>query len=63
MPKTPGPVELLRKLRGHFAKEAENYETAKHKAGTVWERNVAEEFSKTAQRFVSEIDATLRDWA
>lgn len=63
MPKTPGPVELLRKCRAEFAKQAENFDIAKRKATTVWEANAAEEFGATAKRFVSEIDATLRDWA
>lgn len=62
MPKAVAPIDLLRKIRGHFAKEVENYEIAKRKAGSVWEHNVADEFSQTAKRFVSEIDATLRDW-
>jgi hypothetical protein len=56
-------MDMLRKCRAHFAKEAENYEIAMRKAGSIWERNVAEEFGATARKFVSEIDATLRDWA
>lgn len=63
MPKSQAPVDLLRKCRAHFAKEAENYDIAMRKAGTVWEHNVAKEFGASAKRFVSEIDATLRDWA
>lgn len=63
MAKSKEPIDLLRECRAHFAKEAENYDIAMRKAGTVWERNVAEEFSRVSKRFVSEIDATLRDWA
>lgn len=57
------PVEMLRLCRAEFAKQAENFDLARSKAGTVWERNVAEEFGASAKRFVSDIDATLRNWA
>jgi len=63
MPKATAPIDMLRKCRAEFAKQAENFETAKRAAGTVWERNAADEFGATTRRFVSDIDATLRDWA
>lgn len=54
---------MLKLCRAHFAEEAEKYEAAVRKAGTVWEANVAREFGGVARRFVSDIDATMRDWA
>jgi hypothetical protein len=63
MAKARAPIDMLRLCRAEFAKQAENFDVAKRKAGTVWEANAAEEFGATAKRFVSDIDATLRDWA
>lgn len=57
------PIDMLRRCRAHFALEAEKSETAARKAGTVWEANAAREFGTVARRFLSNIDATLRDWA
>lgn len=62
MGRVVAPIDMLRKCRGHFSKEAEGYRAAAIKAGTVWERNAAVEFGSTAEKFVSEIDATLRNW-
>lgn len=63
MPKARAPLDMLKLCRAHFAEEAEKYEAAVRKAGTVWEANVAREFGGVARRFVSDIDATMRDWA
>jgi hypothetical protein len=54
---------MLKLCRAEFAKQAESFDVAKQAAGTVWERNAAEEFGSTVHRMVSDIDATLRDWA
>lgn len=56
------PMDMLRACRGRFASEAEEFRKAAHIAGTVWERNVAAELGSTAEKFVNDIDATLRDW-
>lgn len=62
MVKGAAPIDMLRKCREHFSDEASKFEAAALTAGSEWERNVAREFGGTARRFVSEIDATLRDW-
>lgn len=63
MVKSAAPVDMLRKCRAHFVEEAEKFEAAARAAGTLWEVNVAKEFGAVHRRFVSDIDATLRDWA
>lgn len=62
MGKAVAPIDMLRKCRAHFVEEAEKFETAARAAGTVWEANVAKEFGTVHRRFISDIDATLRDW-
>jgi hypothetical protein len=57
------PIDMLRKCRGHFAKEAEAYRSTERIAGSVWEKKTAAEYAATNEKFVSDIDATLRDWA
>ena len=63
MPKARAPIDMLRLCRAEFASQAEKFETSARQAGTVWEANVAREFGSVARRYVSDIDATLRDWA
>jgi hypothetical protein len=61
--KASAPIDMLRRCRGHFAKEAEDFRATERIAGSVFEKRAAVEFASVAEKFVSEIDATLRDWA
>jgi hypothetical protein len=63
MPKATAPLDLLIKLRGYFAKEAEDFRGTERIAGSVFEKRAAAQFAETAEKFVSDIDATMRDWA
>lgn len=63
MSKALAPIDMLRRCRGHFAYEAEAYRKTEKIAGSVWEKKTAAELASTNEEFVSEIDATLRDWA
>jgi len=62
MPRSTSPIDMLHKCRGHFAKEAEHYRDIAKRAPTVEAREIASGIAKKNERFVSQIDATMRDW-
>jgi hypothetical protein len=62
MPKSTAPIDLLRKYRGYFAKEAEQYREIARTAPSIEAKRIANELVDTNNKFISEIDATLRDW-
>jgi hypothetical protein len=48
------PMDMLRKCRGHFAYEAEQFRSIE---------KAAAQHASANEKLVSDIDATLRDWA
>jgi hypothetical protein len=63
MVKAAAPIDLLRQHRALFATMAEEAKEEKAAARNVVLRELADHREKIALKWVSEIDATLRDWA
>lgn len=61
--KATEPLDMLRKCRDHFSAEAVAYRNTERICGSEWEKKTASEYATTNEKLVSEIDATLRDWA
>lgn len=61
--KAVAPIDLLRKYRRVFEKDAAGYRRNEHLALSRFERKRAAAKAHTLETFVREIDATLRDWA
>jgi hypothetical protein len=57
------PMDMLRKCRGHFAYEAEQFRSIEKIAPTIGARQAAAQHASANEKLVSDIDATLRDWA
>lgn len=62
MPSSAGPIEMLRKCRAHFVERRSDEHLAALAAKTVAERDSAVDRRGKAEKFISSIDATLRDW-
>jgi hypothetical protein len=62
MDKAAAPIEMLEKCRRFFRDEAAVYRQTERICGSMWEKKVAGEFAATYEKFIAEIDATLRDW-
>lgn len=60
--KATAPIDLLHKIRGHFASEAEAYRKTERIAGSIFEKRTAAQYAEANERLMSDIDATLRDW-
>lgn len=56
------PIDMLRKCRAHFAQCAIYYREKALQASTVAERDDAASDAVINERYVGQIDATLRDW-
>ena len=57
------PLDMLRKCHAHFVQCAKHYRAKALKAGNVEETNAALDDAVINERYVSQIEATLRDWA
>jgi hypothetical protein len=53
---------MLKRCRGHFAFEAEQYRAVEKIAPTLEAKKAAADTVAQHEKFVSDIDATLRDW-
>lgn len=62
MDRATAPLDLLREFRTHFVLRAAEYRN-RSIAAPIREQPAAAEQAKTYEKFVEQIDASLRDWA
>lgn len=61
--KAVAPIDMLRKCRARFTNIRDWEHSAELRASNIGDREGHAARRREAEKYVSEIDATLRDWA
>lgn len=63
MVKAVAPIDMLRKCRARFVDIRDWEHSDEKRATTITDREFAAARRREAEKYISAIDATLRDWA